>query len=87
MDRVDEIWVATKFVQASFQRATRRPVHVVPAIVPDLTGSGRRRRDFGLMDDEVVFLFSFDVNSVVARKNPAAVIEAFARAFPLSSPL
>jgi glycosyltransferase involved in cell wall biosynthesis len=85
IDRVDEIWVATKFVQASFQRVTRRPVHVVPAIVPELKGSGLGRIDFGLEDDEVVFLFSFDVNSVVARKNPGGVIEAFARAFPSSS--
>ena len=85
MNRVDEIWVATTFVQASFQRATSRPVHVVPAIVPTLEGQGGTRKDFGLMDDEVVFLFTFDVNSVVARKNPGAVIEAFARAFPAPS--
>ncbi len=82
MDRVDEIWVATRFVQASFEAATARPVHLVPAIVPELKGSGRTREDFGLKKDEVVFLFSFDVNSMVARKNPGAVIEAFRRAFP-----
>jgi glycosyltransferase involved in cell wall biosynthesis len=82
MNRVDEIWVATKFIQDSFQRATSRPVHVVPAIVPTLEGSGKGRKDFGLTDDETVFLFSFDVNSAVARKNPGAVVEAFARAFP-----
>ena len=85
MDRVDEIWVATRFVQGSFRRVTTRPVHVVPAIVPDLQGSGKPRRDFGLSEDEVVFLFSFDVNSAVARKNPGAVVEAFARAFPSPS--
>lgn len=84
MSRVDEIWVATSFVQASFRSATDRPVHVVPAIVPELKGTGRRRQDIGLTDDEVVFLFSFDVNSMVARKNPGAVIEAFGRAFPPS---
>ena len=85
IDRVDEIWVATRFVQASFRRVTTRPVHVVPAIVPELKGSGRIRKDFGLDEDEVVFLFSFDVNSAVARKNPGAVVEAFARAFPSPS--
>jgi glycosyltransferase involved in cell wall biosynthesis len=82
MNRVDEIWVATSFVRDSFRAATRRPVHVVPAIVPDLRGSGRGRADFGLAEDEVVFLFSFDVHSMVARKNPGAVVEAFSRAFP-----
>jgi len=85
MNRVDEIWVATKFVQASFQRATRRPVHVVPAIIPELEGSGKSRKDFDLAANEVVFLSSFDVHSTVARKNPGAVIEAFARAFPSPS--
>jgi glycosyltransferase involved in cell wall biosynthesis len=81
MERVDEIWVATTFVQSSFESATDRPVRVVPAIVPDLHGSGRTRTDFGLRDDELIFLFSFDVHSMVARKNPGAVIEAFSRAF------
>jgi glycosyltransferase involved in cell wall biosynthesis len=85
MNRVDEIWVATRFVQTSFQKATCKPVHVVPAIVPTLTGSGRGRQDFGLDHNETVFLFSFDVNSAVARKNPSAVIEAFSRAFPSPS--
>ena len=45
MSRVDEIWVATSFVQGSFRSATDRPVHVVPAIVPEMKGTGRRRQD------------------------------------------
>ena len=81
MDRVDEIWVATKYVQSSFRSVTNRPVHVIPAVVPQLAGSGRTRKDFGLADGEVVFLFSFDVHSMVARKNPGAVIDAFSKAF------
>jgi glycosyltransferase involved in cell wall biosynthesis len=81
IDRVDEIWVATAFVKAGFERVTSRPVRVVPAIVPELRGGGKGREDFGLGEDEVVFLFTFDVNSMIARKNPGAVIEAFARAF------
>jgi len=39
------------------------------------------RARFGLSPDEFVFLFSFDFNSFVARKNPEAVIAAFRRAF------
>jgi glycosyltransferase involved in cell wall biosynthesis len=85
MARIDEIWVATTFVQSSFRNATDRPVHVVPAVVPDLRGTGKTRHDFGLADDEVVFLFSFDVHSMVARKNPGAVVEAFSRAFTSSA--
>jgi glycosyltransferase involved in cell wall biosynthesis len=85
IERVDEIWVATAFVKAAFERVTSRPVRVVPAIVPELRGTGKEtgkeRSEFGLDEDEVVFLFTFDVNSMIARKNPAAVIDAFARAF------
>ncbi|MEM7586295.1 MAG: glycosyltransferase family 4 protein, partial [Acidobacteriota bacterium] len=40
------------------------------------------RRDFGLADDQTVFLFTFDFSSRVRRKNPQGVIEAFRRAFP-----
>jgi glycosyltransferase involved in cell wall biosynthesis len=39
------------------------------------------RDRFGLPADEFVFLFSFDFNSFVARKNPEAVIAAFRQAF------
>ena len=81
MDRVDEIWVATRYVQSNFRSVTNRPVYVVPAVVPQLRGSGRTRKDFGLADGEVVFLFSFDVHSMVARKNPGGVIDAFSKAF------
>ena len=70
MDRVDEIWVATRFVQASFEAATARPVHVVPSVVPELKGSGRICGDFGLRDEEVVFLFTFDVNLHGGEKEP-----------------
>jgi glycosyltransferase involved in cell wall biosynthesis len=79
--RVDEIWVASAFVKASFEKVTSRPVRIVPAVVPELRGASEGRGNFGLSDGEVVFLFSFDINSMIARKNPAGVIEAFARAF------
>jgi glycosyltransferase involved in cell wall biosynthesis len=40
------------------------------------------RGRLGIPRDSVVFLFTFDFNSSVARKNPFAVIVAFANAFP-----
>jgi glycosyltransferase involved in cell wall biosynthesis len=39
------------------------------------------RRRFGLPDNAFVFLFTFDFFSTIQRKNPAAVIAAFRRAF------
>ena len=41
----------------------------------------KMRRSWGLDPDAVLFAFSFDLNSRIARKNPQAVIEAFQLAF------
>src|SRR5262249_14838726 len=42
---------------------------------------GVGREYFGLPDGPTIFLFVFDVHSVLARKNPSGLIEAFERAF------
>jgi glycosyltransferase involved in cell wall biosynthesis len=84
-DRVDEIWVASSFVRQSFLRYTRRPIHIVPTVVPKFELSKDRfevRARLGIPRDAVMFLFTFDFNSSVARKNPFGVIEAFSSAFP-----
>jgi glycosyltransferase involved in cell wall biosynthesis len=39
------------------------------------------KADFGLEDAAAVFLFAFDANSSIERKNPEAAVEAFSRAF------
>lgn len=40
------------------------------------------RQRFGLPKGKVLFVFGFDLNSTMSRKNPMAVLEAFRRAFP-----
>jgi glycosyltransferase involved in cell wall biosynthesis len=86
-DQVDEIWVPSSFVRRSFLRYTRRPIHIVPTVVPTfefgMNGSDVRGR-LGIPGDAVLFLFTFDFNSSIARKNPLGVIDAFARAFPVN---
>ena len=42
--RVDEIWVASRFVQSAFRSVARCPVHIVPAVIPELSGSGHTPR-------------------------------------------
>jgi glycosyltransferase involved in cell wall biosynthesis len=84
-DRVDEIWVASSFIRRSFLRYTHRPIHIVPPLVPrfELSMSPLHvRARLGIPMEAVMFLYTFDFNSSVARKNPLGVIEAFARAFP-----
>jgi glycosyltransferase involved in cell wall biosynthesis len=41
----------------------------------------KMRRSWGLDPDAVIFAFSFDLNSRIARKNPQAVVKAFQLAF------
>src|SRR5690606_27404347 len=75
--QVDEILVASKFVEDAFRRATDKPILRVPIPLSDTADSGLQRADFGLEEDCFVFLCTFDFNSWIARKNPEAAIAAF----------
>ena len=79
----DEIWVGTSFIAAALAPISPVPVVRVPPAVAVPSGSrarGRARIRAG--DRDAVFLFTFDVHSHLARKNPHAAIAAFRRAFP-----
>ncbi|ALN59588.1 glycosyl transferase, group 1 family protein [Lysobacter enzymogenes] len=82
LDQVDEILVATEFVERAFRRVTAKPILRVPLPLCPVPDSGLTREDFGLAPDRFVFLVTFDFNSWIHRKNPFAVVEAFQRAFP-----
>lgn len=79
--QVDEIMVATKFVQEAFERVTDKPVLRVPQPLGMQHPSPLQRSDFGLEEGKFIFLVSFDFHSWVARKNPYAAIDAFIKAF------
>lgn len=81
LDLVDEIMVASSFVEDAFRRITDKPLLRAPLPVFDIEDSGLTRRDFGLPEGAYVFLASFDFHSSISRKNPYAVIHAFQRAF------
>ena len=78
---VDEIWVASRFIHQVFAKISPKPVHKfhLPIIKPAVDET-LSRGDLGL-PDRFTFLFSFDFFSVLERKNPMGVIEAFLRAF------
>lgn len=82
LELVDEIMVASAFVEEAFRRVTDKPVLRVPLPLSAVPDSGLSREDFGLAPDKFVFLCTFDFNSWIHRKNPFAVVEAFRRAFP-----
>ncbi|MFN5116504.1 MAG: glycosyltransferase [Cyanobacteriota bacterium] len=45
-------------------------------------GKYELRKSLGLNASSIVFVFSFDLNSTIDRKNPMGALEAFQRAFP-----
>ncbi len=82
IDLVDEIWVASGFVEDCVRSATSKPVVKIPLPVDATPSRAYHRSEFGLPDDRFLFLFTMDYLSFSARKNPTAVITAFKRAFP-----
>ncbi len=82
---VDEIWVASDFMRHTFLKVSPKPVFKfpLPILTPQIEPS-YSRRDLGL-PDAFTFLFSFDLLSVLERKNPLGLVEAFKRAFPNGS--
>ena len=79
---VDEVWGATRYLCDVFAAADRVPVtHVpVPLVFEDPLATEADRARLGL-DDRFTVLFSFDFLSVVDRKNPLGLIEAYRAAF------
>jgi glycosyltransferase involved in cell wall biosynthesis len=78
---IDEIWAPTQFIARAMRKTMPMPVvDMLPAVdlgpVPSLP-----RSHFGLPDDRFIFLFCFDMSSVMERKNPLGLIQAFQRAF------
>lgn len=78
---VDEVWVASEFMRETFLKVSPKPVFKfhLPILKPQIDLS-LSRADLRL-PNQFVFLFSFDFFSVLERKNPVGLIEAFSRAF------
>lgn len=77
LDRFDEIWAPSAFVQQALQDAVSRPVHRMPLAVELKLSSFLGRRYFGIPEDAFVAVFFFDFASFADRKNPEAVLRAF----------
>jgi glycosyltransferase involved in cell wall biosynthesis len=80
---VNELWAPTKFIEEMLRREAPQHIPVrhmplplrKPRVVEDA-----RRSDLEL-DDRFMFLFTFDFMSVMKRKNPLGLVEAFKKAF------
>jgi glycosyltransferase involved in cell wall biosynthesis len=83
----DEVWAPTRFIADTFRKYVNVPVVtmlpgvVLPAFEP------KPRSAFGLRDDRFAFLFTFDLFSTLARKNPLGLIAAYRKAFRRDEPV
>ena len=82
LDLLDEIWVNSDFVGNVIRRATDKTVIKIPHTIDVALDRLYARADFSLPERKFLFLFTFDFDSFIERKNPLATIEAFGRAFP-----
>jgi glycosyltransferase involved in cell wall biosynthesis len=84
----DEIWTPSTFCRRAIEAMTSKPVTVAPhvALGADLTEPGSREA-FGIGKDEFAFLYMFDGSSMVERKNPRCLVDAFQAAFSPHDPV
>lgn len=79
LERYDEVWAASRFSRDSFAAAVRRPVLHLPLPCQPVLTRQLSRRHFGISESAYAFVFFFDLTSYIDRKNPFALLEAFAR--------
>ena len=79
LERFDEVWAPSAFVQTALAAAVDRPVQHMPLSVEPRLGGFLGRRYFGIPEQAFAILFSFDFSSYAQRKNPGAVLEVFER--------
>ena len=79
---MQEMWVAAEFVRKALVSAVSIPVYTVP---PSVTPPGPSRHyariEFGLHDDDFVFLFTFSYWSFIARKIRGPLSTRFVKRF------
>jgi glycosyltransferase involved in cell wall biosynthesis len=79
--RINEVWVPSAFVQDAISKKSPVPVLRMPHAVHFHASADGVRRRFQLPEDQFLFLTMYDFSSIQERKNPAAALEAFDRAF------
>jgi glycosyltransferase involved in cell wall biosynthesis len=77
----DEIWSCSEFSDAMYRKSTNKPVTAMPLAASVARTQSHSRAHYGLPAKAYLYLYVFDFNSHVVRKNPQAAIDAFWLAF------
>ena len=75
-----EFWAPTAFIAETLKSATGKRVTVLPPYLPHLADMKRRRGSSAA--GTPYFIYCFDANSILERKNPVSLVKAFQLAFP-----
>ena len=79
LDRFDEIWAPTAFVERALRRAVSVPVFRLRNACEPHVSTLLEKPYFGIPPDSLAILYFFDLRSYTSRKNPWSAIEAFGR--------
>lgn len=79
LEHYHEVWAASRFTADAFARSVRIPVHHLPLPCQPVVTKLFSRRHFGISDSAYAFIFFFDLTSYIDRKNPFALLSAFAK--------
>jgi glycosyltransferase involved in cell wall biosynthesis len=78
MKYFDEFWAPTPYIAETLRRSTSKRVTLLPPYLAYLANMEMG----GPVEGPPNFLYCFDANSILERKNPGALIDAFQMAFP-----
>ncbi|MDE7313426.1 MAG: glycosyltransferase family 4 protein [Eubacterium sp.] len=81
IDLLHEVWTPSEFVSRAIRKRTDKPVVTIPYYVETPIDARYDRSYFSLPEDQFLFLMMYDSNSIMERKNPVGVLEAFQKAF------
>jgi glycosyltransferase involved in cell wall biosynthesis len=82
LEDVDEVMASSGFIADAIRNCSNVPILHAPIPLAEMARADIGRNDFAITTDAFLFLFTFDFNSWIERKNPQAVLEAFRSAFP-----
>lgn len=78
MKYFDEFWAPTPFIAETLRRSTSKRVTLLPPYLAYLADM----EEVLPVEGPHNFLYCFDANSILERKNPGALLDAFQMAFP-----